>query len=72
MATTQGKETRQEEDRDGYTEVGFSRVQKTPKCIEGINFMAFKNSGLLTKDDMETKEDKEVAFEGVNQNLNGS
>lgn len=52
MATTQGKETRQEEDRDGYTEAGFSRVQKTPKCIEGINFMAFKNSGLLTKDDM--------------------
>ena len=72
MATTQGKETRQEEDRDGYTEAGFSRVQKTPKCIEGINFMAFKNSGLLTKDDMETKEVKEVAFEGVNQNQNGS
>lgn len=72
MATTQGKETRQEEDREGFTEAGFSRVQKTPKCIDRINFMALKNSGLLTKDYMETKEDKEVAFEGINQNQNRS
>lgn len=72
MATTQGKETRQEEDREGFSEAGFSRVQKTPKCIDRINFMALKNSGLLTKDYMETKEDKEVAFEGINQNQNRS
>ena len=67
-ATTQDKEARQEEDHRGDPEVGFSRVQTTFKCLEMINFMPLKDSGLVIKtpfrrrEDVETNEDKEVAF----------
>lgn len=50
----------------------MSRIQKTPKCIERMNFMTLKDSGLITEDDVETKEGKEVAFKGFNQNQNRS
>lgn len=34
--------------------------------------MTLKDSGLITKDEVETKEGKEEAFEGFNQNQNRS
>ena len=67
-ATTQGKEATQEQDRKGDPEVGLTRIQTTPKCIEMITFIPLKDSGLIIKtpfrrrEDVETNEDKEVAF----------
>ena len=48
--------------------MGFTRIQTTPKCIEMITFIPLKDSGLIIKtpfrrrEDVETNEDKEVAF----------
>ena len=46
----------------------WGRVQATPKCIGMINFIPLKDGGLVIKtpfrrrEDVETNEDKEVAF----------